>query len=107
MEGIAMTSERNPMMRILGIHDGHTATACYLEGGTIKSTLSEERLTGVKGQGGFPSKSIEYLIDKGGISLKSLDKIALVGVIKPLVSIDQYKDGRQLGCHLIRSTRKI
>jgi len=95
MEGIALTSERNPMMRILGIHDGHTATACYFEGGTIKTTLSEERLTRVKGQGGFPSKSIEYLIDKGGISPKSLDKIALVGVIKPLVSIDQYKDGRQ------------
>lgn len=82
-------------MRILAIHDGHTSTACYFEDGEIKAALSEERLTRVKGQGGFPSKAIEFLAEEGRMDLQSLDKIALVGLVKPLVSVDQYKGGRQ------------
>ena len=46
-------------MRILGIHDGHTSTACLVENGKIIHNISEERFTKVKGQGGFPKNAIE------------------------------------------------
>lgn len=82
-------------MRILGIHDGHLSTVCYFEDGVIKTTISEERLKRVKGQGGFPSKAVEHVFDKEHIDPDSLDKIALVGLLKPLTSIAQYKGGRQ------------
>ena len=31
-------------MRILGIHDGHTGTACLVEDGEIKSLVSEREV---------------------------------------------------------------
>jgi carbamoyltransferase len=82
-------------LRILGIHDGHTATACYLEDGRIRSVISEERLTGVKGQGGFPSLAVQRIFSECRIAPDDLDAVALVGNQKPLVSIDQYRQGRQ------------
>ena len=82
-------------MKILGIHDGHTATSCLLDAGNIKSTLSEERLTRVKGQGGFPEKSILKIFELENIKADEIDIIALVGKIKPLTSIREYSHGRQ------------
>lgn len=82
-------------MHVLGIHDGHTATACYLHDGSIKNAVSEERFTRVKGQGGFPINAIESIVNREGIDPKNFDKIALVGLVQPLVSIDQYENGRQ------------
>ena len=82
-------------MNILGIHDGHTATACYLSNGKIISVLSEERLTREKGQGGFPVKAIEYIFNTNNITPKDLDAIALTGFLKPLTSINEYQSGRQ------------
>jgi carbamoyltransferase len=82
-------------MKILGIHDGHTATACYLEDGKIISALSEERLSRKKGQGGFPLAAIQHIFDKHNICPDTLDLIALTGFLKPLTSTDQYQSGRQ------------
>lgn len=90
-------------MRILGIHDGHTSTASYLEDGTIRSTVSEERFSRIKGDGGFPAASIKYVLNTEGIQPFDLDMIALVGFLKPLISIDQYRTGRQrVFPHLVR-----
>lgn len=82
-------------MRILGIHDGHTSTACLVEDGIIKVAVSEERFTKVKGQGGFPILSIQYILSSQNIKPENIDKIALVGKIKPLESIKEYSGGRQ------------
>jgi carbamoyltransferase len=82
-------------MRILGIHDGHTSTACYLEDGRVLDAVSEERFTRKKGQGGFPAKAVEWIFASRGIGPDDIDRIALVGRVKPLVSIDQYAVGRQ------------
>ena len=82
-------------MRILGIHDGHTATACYFENGKVLDAVSEERFTCVKGQGGFPHKSVEWILGSRGLEPGDIDKIGLVGYVKPLVSIEQYAVGRQ------------
>ena len=35
-------------MKILGIHDGHNATACLLEDGKIRYVIQEESLTRIK-----------------------------------------------------------
>ena len=40
---------------ILGIHDGHNASACLLEDGVVSRAVQEERFTLVKNQGGFPT----------------------------------------------------
>lgn len=80
-------------MNILGIHDGHTATACWLEDGVIQYALSEERLTRKKGDGGFPVRAVQYLMERMGN--RTVDRVALVGMISPLVSTDQYASGRQ------------
>jgi len=82
-------------MKILGIHDGHTATACYLEDSKILSAISEERLTRKKGQGGFPAKAIEYIFSTHSIHPDDIDIIALTGFLKPLTSTDEYQTGRQ------------
>lgn len=82
-------------MRILGIHDGHTSTVCLLEDGKVLHNVSEERFTKVKGQGGFPFKAIEYVLNASNLKPNDIDKIALVGFVKPLTSIKQYTEGRQ------------
>ena len=82
-------------MKILGIHDGHTATACYLQDGVIKTAISEERLTRVKGQGGFPQKAVRHILDSERLNIDDIDHVALVGRIRPLHSTEEYKSGRQ------------
>ena len=41
-------------MKILGIHDGHNASACLIEDGKVLVAIGEERLTRNKHQYGFP-----------------------------------------------------
>jgi len=82
-------------MRILGIHDGHTSTACFFEDGRILDAVSEERFTRVKGQGGFPREAVEWILASRGLEPGDIDRIALVGEVRPLVSIEQYAVGRQ------------
>ncbi len=72
---------------ILGIHDGHNASACLIDYGNngnngnngynsynriIKYALSEERFTRKKNQRGFPNHSIDYIFNE---LLKNEDNI--------------------------------
>ena len=50
-------------MKILGIHDGHTSTACLIDNGKIIHNVSEERFTKIKGQGGFPSNQYNTFLN--------------------------------------------
>lgn len=45
-------------MLTLGIHDGHTATACLFEDGRVIACISEERLNRKKAWAGFPAAAI-------------------------------------------------
>ena len=45
-------------MVILGIHDGHNASASLIVDGELVCALGEERLSRDKHQYGFPKKSI-------------------------------------------------
>ena len=64
-------------MKILGMHDGHNASACLLEDGRIKYCIQEERLTNTKNYFGFPFKSIEKILALANIDAEELDLVAI------------------------------
>ncbi len=52
---------------ILGIHDGHNASACLIDDEkniNIDYAISEERFTRKKNQRGFPKHSIDYILNE-------------------------------------------
>lgn len=64
-------------MYILGICEGHGASAALLKDGKIIRCVNEERLNRIKGFEGFPWLSVKYLIKSEGISTIDIDKIIL------------------------------
>ena len=66
-------------MRVLGIHDGHNASAALVDDGRVVAAVQEERLTREKNWCGFPSASIAWVLQQGGVEARSLDAIALNG----------------------------
>lgn len=70
-------------MKILGIHDGHNASACLMENGKLKYLVQEERVCAEKNKSGFPHKSIELILKKSGLTIKDIDKIGMNGTYMP------------------------
>lgn len=66
-------------MKVLGIHDGHTASAALLEDGKVLSVISEERLTRKKEWHGFPRKSITKVLEMNSTSLREIDLVVIAG----------------------------
>jgi carbamoyltransferase len=64
-------------MKILGIHDGHNASAALLEDGQILAAVQEERLTRRKNEPGYPKRAIEEVLKIANCSTKEIDKVAL------------------------------
>lgn len=63
---------------ILGLHIGHDATACLVDGkGNVVAAIAEERLTRVKYHMGFPFEAIEECIRIGGISKNDIRDVVL------------------------------
>lgn len=81
-------------MRVLGIHDGHTATACLLVNGKITSMASEERFTNVKNQGGFPKNAVKWILTYNKLDAEDIDYVVMPGLIDPIVDISAYLTGR-------------
>lgn len=76
-------------MYILGIHDGHLATAALLKDGEIIACVSEERFTGVKNQAGIPINSISYCLSSSNIEYDKIDLVVFAGkLLSP--TIGQY-----------------
>ena len=78
-------------MKVLGIHDGHNATACLLEDGKVVFCLQEERLTNKKNFAGPPLLAIEQALQYGGISIDELDGIGVSSLMRYL-GAKEYKD---------------
>jgi carbamoyltransferase len=70
-------------MITLGIHDGHTATACIIQDGRIIACISEERLKRIKEWGGFPEQSILECLKIANIQPSEIDGVGVVGLLKP------------------------
>ncbi len=66
-------------MYILGIHDGHNATAALLKDGKVVAAIQEERVCRVKNKGGVPHGAIQEVLRISGTHLSDIDFVALNG----------------------------
>ena len=64
-------------MIVLGVHDGHNASACLLIDGKLICALGEERLSKEKHHYGYPTLAISAVLDYAGISSNEIDRIAM------------------------------
>ena len=64
-------------MIILGIHDGHNASAALIVDGKLVCAIGEERLSRDKHQYGYPEKAIETVLEFGNISPSDIDRVAM------------------------------
>lgn len=63
-------------MYILGINAFHPdASAALVKDGELLAAVEEERLNRVKHSAGFPALSVQYCLEKAGVSLKDIDHI--------------------------------
>ena len=73
-------------MIVLGIHDGHNASAALLKDGELVAAVQEERFTRQKNQGGMPTRAINEVLDLADISRQDVDAFAVA---------DRYHYGQQ------------
>lgn len=78
-------------MRILGIHDGHNATACLYVDGEIVAMVSEERFSRRKNQSGFPRLAVQWLLRAYDVDPKDLDLVAVPGLVTPMQEFGQHQ----------------
>ena len=72
------------MSIIFGIFDGtHDAGACIVQDGQVIAACDEERWTRQKGQGGFPTHSVNWCLKECNLSWSEIDRIAMAGWINP------------------------
>ena len=64
-------------MIILGIHDGHNASASLLVDGKLVCALGEERLSKGKHHYGYPDMAIKTVLQTAGIKANDIDHIAV------------------------------
>lgn len=68
-------------MITLGIHDGHTATACLAEDGQVLACISEERLNGEKEWMGFPGQAIGRCLAMTGREAGDVDAVGVCSLL--------------------------
>jgi len=64
-------------MIILGVHDGHNASATLLIDGKLKCSVAEERLSRQKNHYGFPENAIKCVLEQAGIKPEDIDRVAM------------------------------
>jgi len=78
-------------MLTLGIHDGHTATACLFEDGEIIACISEERLNRIKEWNGFPEKSLMKCFEITGKSYEEVDAVGICSLMPQIGTESWYR----------------
>ena len=66
-------------MIILGICDSIESHACIVKNGKLIAAISEERMSRIKADAGYPKKSIDRVLEISGIKPKEIDIIAIAG----------------------------
>ena len=66
-------------MIILGICDSVESHACVLRDGNLISAISEERLSRIKADAGYPEKSINKVLEIAKIKPSEIDIVAVAG----------------------------
>ncbi len=62
-------------MNVLGVHDGHNASAALLRDGRVVFAVSEERLSRTKNEGGFPARAVDRIVAEEGLAFGDLDRV--------------------------------
>lgn len=78
-------------MKILAIHEGHHATASYLEDGKVICLISEERFTNIKNQSGFPKNSVEWILKSQNLKWEDIDQV----VFPQLIALMEFERGKE------------
>jgi carbamoyltransferase len=67
-------------MLILGINDGHGASACVYRDGQVEAAIQEERRCRVKNWSGIPLRAVDTVLGIAGASTADVDVVAMNGV---------------------------
>jgi carbamoyltransferase len=66
-------------MIILGISDSHEAHACIVRDGRLEAAISEERLSRLKADIGYPRRAIDAVLDIARVRPEEIDLVAFAG----------------------------
>lgn len=64
-------------MIILGIHDGHNASAALIKDGKLICALAEERFSRIKNHFGYPSNAIKEILNFAGLKKDDIERVAM------------------------------
>ena len=64
-------------MVILGIHDGHNASAALIVNGELVSAAGEERFSREKHHYGFPNRAIRAVLKDASLTVEDIDHVAM------------------------------
>jgi len=98
-------------MKILGIHDGHNATAALLEDGRVIAAVSEERLARIKNLDCFPYRAIADCLRVAGCSPQDVDLVAFNGLHQPYSRsreelMSSFRNASSLGTRIRKIARR-
>jgi carbamoyltransferase len=98
-------------MKILGIHDGHNASACLLEDGVVRAAVQEERLSRLKNHNGFPARAIQWVLSSTQTTPDSLDRVAFDSLHMPYPKttqqlLEEYHRSQSLATGLKRVVKR-
>lgn len=98
-------------MRILGIHDGHNASAVLIEDGRVTAGVQEERLTRVKNHHGFPFASVKYVLALRQLGIGDVDYVAMASEHYPTPRsreqmLERYRRSASLKSGLVELVKK-
>lgn len=66
-------------VNILGIHYGHDANVALVRDGEVVAAMAEERLSRVKFDNCWPERSLQWILESNGLTLREIDRVAVVG----------------------------
>ena len=106
-------------MYVLGIHDGHDASACLMRDGEVVLGSAEERRRNIKNCSGTPRESVREILRRSGVKPAEIDLVALgcrlrtaavkseqgpwyTRVMKLAVGLGRYHWGTELGQRVLK-----
>jgi carbamoyltransferase len=97
-------------MIVLGVHDGHDASACVLRDGTIVAVMEEERIRRMKNWSGFPEQAVQLVLKLAGVGVGDVDYLAFHSRHMPRPktrqeTMDEYRWASSLGGTVKRNLR--
>lgn len=80
-------------MYVLGIHLGHDSSVALVKDGEVVAACAEERLVGLKHYSLTPIRSLQFCLEKAGISIKDIDLVVIPAIttspeIKVLLNLE-------------------